>query len=69
MPFKTVASTYHLKIKLPTKNGVEMEKGDQKLAQSCYIVALRAVWNCGAQVLPIEDMDVMEDEERLGKVG
>ena len=30
--FKTIASTYHLKLKFPTRNGVGEEKGDQKLA-------------------------------------
>ena len=64
--FQAVASTYHLKIKFPAKNGIGMEKGDQKLARSCYIAALR-VDEVGGQVLPIEDMDVREDEERLGK--
>ncbi|KAK1403400.1 hypothetical protein POM88_003005 [Heracleum sosnowskyi] len=39
--FKAVASTYHLKIKFPTKNGVGEEQGDQKMARSCYIAALR----------------------------
>ena len=39
--FKAIASTYHLKIKFPTKNGVGEEKGDQKMARSCYVIALR----------------------------
>ena len=53
--FQAVASTYHLKIKFPTKNGIVMEKEDQKLARSCYIAALRAD-GIGGQVLPIEDI-------------
>ena len=61
-----MASTYHLKIKFPTKNGIGMEKGDQKLAQSCYMAELGGDRIRG-QVLPIEDMDVREDEERRGK--
>ena len=64
--FQTVASTYNLKVKFPTKIGVGMEKGDQKLARSCYVAALRA-YGIGGQVLPIDDMDVREDEERRGK--
>ena len=40
--FQAVASTYHLKIKFPTKNGIRLGKGDQKLDRSCYIAALRA---------------------------
>ena len=39
--FKAIASTYHLKLKFPTRNGVGEEKGDQKLARSCYMAALR----------------------------
>jgi hypothetical protein len=39
--FKAVASTYHLKIKFPTRNGVGEERGDQKTAMSCYVAALR----------------------------
>ena len=64
--FQAVASTYHLKIKFPSRNGVGQEKGDQQMARSCYIAALRPD-GIGGQVLPIEDMDVREDEERRGK--
>ena len=64
--FKAVASTYHLKIKFPTRNGVREEKGDQKIARSCYVAALRPD-GTGGQVLPIEDMDVRENEENRGK--
>ena len=39
--FKAVASTYHLKIKFPTRNGVGEERGDQKMARRCYVAALR----------------------------
>ena len=64
--FQAIASTYHLKIKFPSRNGVGQEKGDQQLARSCYVAALRPD-GIGGQVLPIEDMDVREDEERRGK--
>ena len=60
--FRAVASTYHLKIKFPYRNEVGQEKGDQQLAQSCYVAALKP------EVLPIEDMDVWEDEEQWGKL-
>ena len=40
--FQAVASTYHMKIKFSAKNGIGMEKGDQILARSCYVAALRA---------------------------
>ena len=39
--FQAVASTYHLKIKFPSRNGVGEEKGDQQLARSCNVAALR----------------------------
>ena len=64
--FKAIASSYHLKIKFPTRNGVGEEKGDQKMARSCYVAALRPD-GIGGQVMPIEDMDSREDEERRGK--
>ena len=64
--FKAVASTYHLKLKFPTRNGVGEEKGDQKMARSCYIAALRHD-GVGGQVLPIGDMDVQEDKEHMSE--
>ncbi|XP_063941247.1 uncharacterized protein LOC135149448 [Daucus carota subsp. sativus] len=64
--FKAIPSTYHLKIKFPTKNGVGEEIGDQKMARSCYVGALKS-GGTGGQVLPIEDLDVREEEERRGK--
>ncbi|XP_063946002.1 uncharacterized protein LOC135151472 [Daucus carota subsp. sativus] len=48
--FKAIASTYHLKIKFPTRNGVGEEKGDQKMARSCYVAALKP-GGVGGQVL------------------
>nr|XP_017228849.1 PREDICTED: uncharacterized protein LOC108204072 [Daucus carota subsp. sativus] len=53
-------------IKFPTKNGVGEEIGDQKMARSCYVGALKS-GGTGGQVLPIEDLDVREEEERRGK--
>ena len=40
--FKAIPSTYHMKIKFPTRNGIGEELGDQKMARSCYIGALRS---------------------------
>ncbi|XP_017246612.1 uncharacterized protein LOC108218204 [Daucus carota subsp. sativus] len=40
--FKAIPSTYHLKIKFPTRNGVGEEIGDQKMARSCYVGALKS---------------------------
>ncbi|XP_063942647.1 uncharacterized protein LOC135150314 [Daucus carota subsp. sativus] len=64
--FKAIPSTYHMKIKFPTRNGIGEELGDQKMARSCYIRALRS-GGAGGQVLPIEDLDVRGEEERRGK--
>nr|XP_017233146.1 PREDICTED: uncharacterized protein LOC108207198 [Daucus carota subsp. sativus] len=64
--FKAIPSTYHMKIKFPTRNGIGEELGDQKMARSCYVGALKS-GGTGGQVLPIEDLDVREEEERRDK--
>ena len=64
--FQAVACTYHLKIKFPTKNGIGMEKGDQKEAQSCYKEALRTNEIRG-KALPLEDMDAREMKKGEGR--
>ncbi|XP_074374575.1 uncharacterized protein LOC141714984 [Apium graveolens] len=64
--FKVVPSTYHMVLKFPTGNGVGEARGDQKMARSCYVAALRPD-GTGGQVLPIEDMDVRENDELRGK--
>ncbi|KAK1383310.1 hypothetical protein POM88_021045 [Heracleum sosnowskyi] len=64
--FKVVALYYHLKIKFPTRSRIGEEQGDQKMARSCSIAALRPD-GIGVQVLPIEDMDARDNEDRRGK--
>ncbi|XP_074326801.1 uncharacterized protein LOC141664746 [Apium graveolens] len=64
--FKVVPSTYHMVLNFPTTNGVEETKGDQKMPCSCYVATLKFD-GTGRQVLPIEDMDVRENEELRGK--
>ncbi|XP_074352137.1 uncharacterized protein LOC141691303 [Apium graveolens] len=49
--FKSVPSTYHMVLKFPTRNGVGEAKGDQKMARSCYVAALRPD-GTGGRVLP-----------------
>ncbi|XP_074346867.1 uncharacterized protein LOC141685675 [Apium graveolens] len=39
--FKAMPSTYHMVLKFPTKNGVGEARGDQKMARSCNVAALR----------------------------
>ncbi|XP_074342297.1 uncharacterized protein LOC141679805 [Apium graveolens] len=64
--FKAVPSTYYMVLKFPTRNGVGEARGDQKMACSCYVATLRPDGTRG-QVLPIEDMDVRENDELRGK--
>ncbi|XP_074346953.1 uncharacterized protein LOC141685768 [Apium graveolens] len=64
--FKAVPLTYHMVLKFPTRNGVGEARGDQKMARNCYIAALRPD-GTGGQVLPIEDMDVQENDKLRGK--
>ncbi|KAL8115462.1 hypothetical protein AgCh_022089 [Apium graveolens] len=64
--FKAVPSSYHSVMKFPTRNGIGEERGDQKMARSCYVASLRAD-GVGGQVLPIEDMDVRENDENRGR--
>ncbi|XP_074377299.1 uncharacterized protein LOC141718819 [Apium graveolens] len=51
----------------PTRNDVGETRGDHKMARSFYVIALRPDGTRG-QVLPIEDMDVRENEELQGKL-
>ena len=43
--WKAATSTYYLKIKFPTDNGVGEVKGDQVLARECYQAVLVAKEN------------------------
>ena len=43
--WKSATSTYYLKVKFPTENGVGKVKGDQVLAKECYQVVLVAKEN------------------------
>ncbi|XP_074328121.1 uncharacterized protein LOC141666034 [Apium graveolens] len=40
--FKAVPSSYHFVIKFPTRDEIGEERGDQKMARSCYVASLRA---------------------------
>ena len=54
-----------MKLKFPTKNGIGMEEGDQKLKHgSCYVTSHIKV---GGQALPLEDMDVRRRWRKAGK--
>lgn len=42
--FKVVTSTYHLKMKFSTPNGLGELHGEQAIAQDCYIQELKKSW-------------------------
>ncbi|KAK3032369.1 hypothetical protein RJ639_037087 [Escallonia herrerae] len=50
---KAVVSTYHLKMKFPTKHGVGEVKGDQIVARQCYMASCRAI---NKEAFIIEDL-------------
>ncbi|KAL0366950.1 UNVERIFIED_CONTAM: hypothetical protein Sradi_3585100 [Sesamum radiatum] len=39
--FQAIASTYHLKLKFPTPNGIGEEVGDRRQARECYANSLK----------------------------
>ncbi|KAL0413140.1 UNVERIFIED_CONTAM: hypothetical protein Sradi_1515700 [Sesamum radiatum] len=39
--FQAIASTYHLKLKFPTPNGIGEEVGDRRQARECYVNSLK----------------------------
>ena len=43
--WKAATSTYCLKVKFPTNNGIDKVKGDQVLARKCYEAVLAAKEN------------------------
>lgn len=63
--FKAITLTYHLKIKFPTRNGVGEQRGDHKVAWSCYVASLR-VDGIGGQVLSIEDTNTWQNGDEKG---
>ncbi|KAK3041885.1 hypothetical protein RJ639_002167 [Escallonia herrerae] len=50
---RVVVSTYHMKMKFPTENGVGEVKGDQAVARQCYMASCR---NRANETLMIEDL-------------
>ncbi|KAK3021741.1 hypothetical protein RJ639_046087 [Escallonia herrerae] len=50
---RAVVSTYHMKMKFPTENGVGEVKGDQAVARQCYMASCR---NRANETLMIEDL-------------
>ncbi|KAK3021961.1 hypothetical protein RJ639_045656 [Escallonia herrerae] len=50
---QAVVSTYHLKMKFPTKHGIGEVKGDQTKARQCYVTSCRSK---NKEVMIIEDL-------------
>ncbi|KAK3037306.1 hypothetical protein RJ639_032068 [Escallonia herrerae] len=50
---QAVVSTYHLKMKFPTKHGIGEVKGDQTTARQCYVTSCRSK---NKEALIIEDL-------------
>ena len=65
---RAVVSTYHLKLKFPTGQGVGEVKGDQALARHCYSIALKR--SDRSDLCPIDGLDARDDltEERGGPI-
>ncbi|XP_057950900.1 uncharacterized protein LOC131145724 [Malania oleifera] len=54
---RAVTSTYHLKVKFPTPQGIGYAKGDQAAARSCYVMALKGKMEA-KEALTVEDLEV-----------
>ena len=65
--WKAGTSTYCLKVKFPTKNGVGEVKGDQVLARECYQVVLAIKENHTWMIEDKEEDKVRSEERRVGK--
>ena len=61
---RAVVSTYHLKLKFPTSQGIGEVRGDQALARHCYNIALQGKGQ--SDPCPIDGLDTRDDlaEER-----
>ena len=59
-----MVSTYHLKLKFPTNQGVGEVKGDQALARHCYNIALQR--SDQSDLCSVDGLDARDDlaEER-----
>ncbi|XP_057972841.1 uncharacterized protein LOC131160992 [Malania oleifera] len=54
---RVVTSTYYLKVKFPTPQGIGYAKGDQAAARSCYVMALKRKMKA-KEALKVEDLEV-----------
>ncbi|XP_073106888.1 uncharacterized protein [Elaeis guineensis] len=65
---RAIVSTYHLKLKFPTNQGVGEVRGDQALARRCYNIALQR--SDQFDLCPVDGLDAHDDlaEERGGPI-
>ena len=54
---RVIPSAYHMVIKFPTANGVGMVRGDQRIAEECYLASMKqkAVGNIHMGKLDMRD--------------
>jgi len=69
--WKSTMSTYCLKVKFPTKNGVDEVKGDQVLARECYQAVLATKQNHTWMIEEKEEdkMEALETMELVKRRG
>ena len=53
--FKAIPSTYHLKVKFPTPQGVGEARGDQQHARECYMASLKGE---AKEAMMVEELEV-----------
>ncbi|XP_057976097.1 uncharacterized protein LOC131163521 [Malania oleifera] len=64
---RAVTSTYHLKVKFLTPQGIGFAKGDQAAAQSCYVMALKEKMEA-REALTVEDLEVRGEYPQISTV-
>ncbi|XP_028120239.1 uncharacterized protein LOC114317675 [Camellia sinensis] len=58
---QAVTSTYHLAMKFPTDQGVGIVRGEQTIAQECYVASLKKIKM--KEAMTINGVDVRDEEE------
>lgn len=58
--FKAIPSTYYLKVKFLTPQGIGEARGDQQTSRECYMAFLKGETK---EALMVEELEVRDDEE------